>query len=151
MLTTEPTEEMVREWRRIHREYRDRLKPNRKSGAQLNDYFIERYSPERYDSSEFASVVEYNIMMNEHNREKLPQGVPTRIVTYKTGDGGILVGIDLTTGFIHVESEDTEKAAEIYDDLFLFRGLDEKDIDNCFLTAQYIQLTQKERSDQHDL
>ena len=151
MLTEEPTEEMVREWRRIHGEYRDRLKPNRKSGAQVEDYFIERYSPERYDSDEFASAVEYNIMMNEHNREKLPEGELPRIVTYKVNGGDILVGIDLATGFIHVESEDMERAAEIHDDLFLFRGLDEKDIDNCFLTAQYIQLTQKELSDKHDL
>lgn len=139
MLTTEPTEEMVQEWRRIHGEYREKLKPNRKSGEQVNQYFTEKYSPERYDSAEFVSAVEYNIMMNEPEREKLPEGVLPQIVTYKLCDGTISVGIDLATGFIHVESEDIQRAAEIYDDLFLFRGLDEKDIDNCFLTAQYIQ------------
>lgn len=145
MLTTEPTEEMVKEWKRIHVEYREKLKPNRKTGAQVNEYFISRYSPERYDSDEFASVVEYNIMMNEPNREKLPHGGQPQIETYRIGGGEVIVGIDITTGFIHVECEDVQKAAEIYDDLFLFRGLDEKDIDNFFLTAQYIQCLNKKK------
>ena len=143
MLTTEPTPEMIREWKKLHGEYRGKLKPNRKSGAQVREYFISRYSPERYDSDEFASVVEYNIVMNGPNREKLPQGGKPQIVTYKIGDGQVLVGIDLVTGFIHVESEDIRRAEEIYDELFLFRGLDEKDIDNFFLTAQYIQCLNK--------
>ena len=145
MLTTEPTEEMVREWKRIHCEYRDKLKPNRKTGAQVNEYFINRYSPERYDSDEFVSVVEYNIMMNEPNREKLPEGGRPSIAAYKISDGEALVGIDLTTGFIHVECEDIQRAEEIYDDLFVFRGLDEKDIDNFFLTAQYVQCLNKKK------
>lgn len=152
MLTTEPTEEMVQEWKRIHGEYREKLKPNRKNGEQVKEYFTGRYSPEQYDSAEFSSVVEYNIMMNEPNREKLPDGVLPRIVTYTVCNRSVLVGIDLVTGFIHVESEDIQKAEEIYDDLFLFRGLDEKDLDNFFLTAQYVQcLKDKERTGKNDL
>ena len=139
MLTEEPTEEMVREWRRIHSECRGKLKPDRKTGAQVNAYFTDRYSPEHYSSPEFVAVVKDNIMLNEHNREKLSSGAHPEILTYTLGNGSVLVGIDLTTGFIHVESEDIQRSAEIYDELFLFRGLDEKDLDNCFLTAQYIQ------------
>ena len=139
MLTVKPTEEMVQEWRRIHGEYRDRLVPNRKTGAQVNEYFINRYLPEQYDSDEFASVTEYNIIMNEHECEKLPQGVQPQIVTYKISDGPVFVGIDLITGFFHIECENIQKMAKIYDDLFLFRGLDEMDLDNCFMTAQYVQ------------
>ena len=143
MLTTEPSEEMLQEWRRIHCEYRNKLKPNRKSGVQVNEYFMNKYSFEQYDSAELASVVEYNIIMNEHEREKLPQGVQPQPVTYKISDGPVFVGIDLITGFFHIECEDMKKTAEIYDDLFLFRGLDEMDLDNCFLTAQYVQLLNK--------
>ena len=139
MLTEEPTEETVREWRRIHSEYRDRLKPDRKTGAQVNAYFTDRYSPERYNSPRFIDIVKDNIMLNEYNREKLPPGAQPEILTYTLDNGSVLVGIDLTTGFIHVESGDIQRAAELYDELFLFRGLDEKDLDNCFLTAQYIQ------------
>lgn len=116
----------------------------------MNDYFTDRYSPERYASAEFADVVRYNIVMNEYNREKLPHGAAPRIVTYKVADGPVFVGIDLITGFIHVECEDIQKAAEIYDELFLFRGLDEKDINNYFLTAQYIQCQRKDGK-KHDL
>lgn len=144
MLTTKATEKMVRQWKMIHAEYREKLKPDRKTGAQVKEYFIKKYSPEQYASAEFASVAEYNIMMNEHEREKLPEGELPRIETYKLSDGQVLVGIDLVTGFFHVECEDIHRAAEIYDDLFLFRGLDEKDLDNCFLTAQYVQLNKKE-------
>lgn len=144
MLTTEPTEEMLREWRRIHSEYRDRLTPNRKTGAQVNDHFTGRYSPERYNSPEFTAAVKDNIMLNGYNREKLPAGAQPEILTYKLDNGSVLVGIDLTTGFIHVECEDIQRAAEIYDDLFLYRGLDESDLNNCFLTAQYIQCQRKD-------
>ena len=33
--------------------------------------------------------------------------------------------------------------AKIYDDLFVFRGLDEKDLENYFLVAQYIECREK--------
>ncbi len=78
-------------------------------------------------------------MKNESNREKLPQGAVPQIVAYKAKDSSVLVGIDLVTGFFHIEGKDINRVAEIYDDLFLFRGLDETDIKNYFLVAQYIQ------------
>ena len=139
MLTTEPTIEMIREWKRIYNENRDRLKSNRKSGAEINAYFCNKYRFEKYDSLTFHDVVEFNIMENEPNREKLPQDAVPQIVTYKDKESTILVGIDLVTGFFHIEGKDINRVAEIYDDLFLFRGLDEIDIKNYFLVAQYIQ------------
>lgn len=139
MLTTEPTIEMIQEWKCIYNENRDKLKPNRKSGAKINDYFCNKYRFEKLDSLSFHDVVEFNIMKNESNREKLPQGAVPQIVAYKAKDSSVLVGIDLVTGFFHIEGKDINRVAEIYDDLFLFRGLDETDIKNYFLVAQYIQ------------
>lgn len=139
MLTTEPTIEMIQEWKCIYNENRDKLKPNRKSGAEINDYFCIKYRFEKLDSLSFHDVVEFNIMKNESNREKLPQGAVPQIVAYKAKDSSVLVGIDLVTGFFHIEGKDINRVAEIYDDLFLFRGLDETDIKNYFLVAQYIQ------------
>ncbi len=139
MLTTEPTIEMIQEWKCIYNENRDKLKPNRKSGAEINDYFSNKYRFEKLDSLSFHDVVEFNIMKNESNREKLPQGAVPQIVAYKAKDSSVLVGIDLVTGFFHIEGKDINRVAEIYDDLFLFRGLDETDIKNYFLVAQYIQ------------
>lgn len=40
-------------------------------------------------------------------------------------------------------SEDINKSIEIYDNLFIYRGLDEEDLKNYFLVAEYIKLTQK--------
>ena len=139
MLTTEPTIEMIQEWKCIYNENRDKLKPNRKSGAEINDYMCNKYRFEKLDSLSFHDVVEFNIMKNESNREKLPQGAVPQIVAYKAKDSSVLVGIDLVTGFFHIEGKDINRVAEIYDDLFLFRGLDETDIKNYFLVAQYIQ------------
>lgn len=139
MLTTEPTIEMIQEWKCIYNENRDKLKPNRKNGAEINDYFCNKYRFEKLDSLSFHDVVEFNIMKNESNREKLPQGAVPQIVAYKAKDSSVLVGIDLVTGFFHIEGKDINRVAEIYDDLFLFRGLDETDIKNYFLVAQYIQ------------
>lgn len=139
MLTTAPTIEMIQEWKCIYNENRDKLKPNRKSGAEINDYFCNKYRFEKLDSLSFHDVVEFNIMKNESNREKLPQGAVPQIVAYKAKDSSVLVGIDLVTGFFHIEGKDINRVAEIYDDLFLFRGLDETDIKNYFLVAQYIQ------------
>ena len=139
MLTTEPTIEMIQEWKCIYNENRDKLKPNRKSGAKINDYFCNKYRFEKLYSLSFHDVVEFNIMKNESNREKLPQGAVPQIVAYKAKDSSVLVGIDLVTGFFHIEGKDINRVAEIYDDLFLFRGLDETDIKNYFLVAQYIQ------------
>ncbi len=139
MLTTEPTIEMIQEWKCIYNENRDKLKPNRKSGAEINDYICNKYRFEKLDSLSFHDVVEFNIMKNESNREKLPQGAVPQIVAYKAKDSSVLVGIDLVTGFFHIEGKDINRVAEIYDDLFLFRGLDETDIKNYFLVAQYIQ------------
>lgn len=139
MLTTEPTIEMIQEWKCIYNENRDKLKPNRKSGAEINAYFCNKYRFEKLDSLSFHDVVEFNIMKNESNREKLPQGAVPQIVAYKAKDSSVLVGIDLVTGFFHIEGKDINRVAEIYDDLFLFRGLDETDIKNYFLVAQYIQ------------
>ncbi len=146
MLTTEPTIEMVQKWKRIYNENRNCLKPNRKSGAEINDYFYHKYCFDKFDSSAFRDVVKFNIIENELNREKLPQDVAPQIVAYKSKDSSILVGIDLITGFFHIEGEDIDRVAEIYDDLFLFRGLDEKDINNYFLVAQYIQCLDNKKS-----
>ena len=138
MLTTKPTAEMIKEWQRIYKDYRECLFPNRKSGEQVNNYFIDKYKPVMFTSEKFKNVVLYNIIENAHNKEKLPLGSTPNIVTYKAGK--ILVGIDLVTGFFHIEGEDISIVSKIYDDLFLFRGLDEKDLDNYFLVAQFIQL-----------
>ncbi len=141
MLTTEPTLEMLQEWTRLHEEYRPRLSPNRRSGAQVDAYFCEKYPHTPLDSEELREMIAAEILENPHHAEKLPPDTKPDVRCYMSGD--VLVGIDLVTGHIHAESEDTERMAKLYDALFLYRGLDEADLENAFLTAEYVRLSQE--------
>lgn len=141
MLTTKPTPEMLQEWKRLHKEYRPLLSPNRKSGAQVDAYFREKYPHTPMDSAELREMITAEILENPHHAEKLPPDVKPDVRCYLSGD--VLVGIDLVTGHIHAESEDMETMENLYDALFLYRGLDEKDLENAFLTAEYVRLSQE--------
>jgi hypothetical protein len=47
----------------------------------------------------------------------------------------------LISGEFQIECEYVNSIIPIYDDLFVFRGLDNDDIQNYYLVAQYITLT----------
>ncbi len=143
MLTTKPTVEMIEKWKKIFEENQNNLFPNRKTGKEVDEHFKTKYDYEELDSPKHKEIVEYNIMHSNHNKAKLPDGVLPQIAIYKIKNTDILVGIDRITGFFQIESEDKDKMAEIYDELFAFRGLDLMDIDNYFLVAQYIECTSK--------
>lgn len=138
MLMYEPTEEMIEEWKTVFDQVHDKLRPNRKSGEEVDRYFRETYTWKEYASPEFRSMLETGILENEYSSKKL-HGLRPDIRTYRVED--VLVGIDRTSGEFHVESEDFDRMEKIYDDLFAFRGLDEEDLENFFLVAQYVRLT----------
>ena len=50
----------------------------------------------------------------------------------------ITVGIEVKTSFIYVEG-----GSHFYDELTAYAGIDEEDIKNYFLVAQYIQCKEK--------
>ena len=141
MLTMEPTKEMIAEWKQIFEMYRSSLVPNRKSGDKVDQYFREKYPHQIFDNAEFREIVSLNITENDFFRRKLPQNTLPNIQSYKTGN--VLVGIDLCTGEFHIESENIEEVIPIHDDLFTYRGLDAEDINNFFLVAEYVKLTQR--------
>lgn len=89
----------------------------------------------------FKTVVAANIMENEHSYAKMQSGIRPKIRCYRTGD--VFVGIDLISGGFYVEATDMATAVPIYDDLFVFRGLDEDDLENFVLVAEYVKLIQK--------
>lgn len=140
MLTVEPTPEMLAEWKRIFEEHHTEMKPNRKSGAEVDQYFRRKYLHQIFNDAAFQKVVVLNITGNEFSRNKLPKDVLPNIQSYKTGN--VLVGIDLCTGEFYVESENIKEIVPIHDDLFVYRGLDEEDLKNIFLVAEYVKLTQ---------
>ena len=55
-------------------------------------------------------------------------------------ENDIYVGINISTGYFHVECEDITRAVPIWDDLFIKRGLSSADINNYVLTGQYLEL-----------
>lgn len=140
MQTTGVTKEMIQDWRRIYDIFHSSMKLNRKTGIELNTYFKSKYTYHVYNDETFKRVVELSIMEHEYSRDKLSGRSPA-VNTYRIGD--ILVGIDVTSGEFHVECEDMKKAEPIYDDLFLYRGLDAEDLKNYFLVAEYVKLKQK--------
>ena len=142
MLTTEPTQEMIKEWKGIFDSRHTAMSPDRKSGAEVDAFFRDHYSYQLLDSAEFRDMVAAEIMENDFLREKLPEGALPDIRCYTADD--VMVGIDINSGEFHVESEDIDKVVLVHDDLFVYRGLDEKDLSNFFLVAEYVKLTEKQ-------
>ena len=83
-------------------------------------------------------------MENVHPNDKLEDGTRPDIRCYRTGNA--LVGIDLVSGAFHVEAVDMAEAIPVYNDLFVFRGLSEDDLKNFVLVAEYVRLTQNDRT-----
>jgi hypothetical protein len=91
------------------------------------------------------------VLGNKYYKEKLLIGKAPRAITFTIehkGYGNILykkqdsifngidisVGIELETGFFC-----TEGNSILYDELIAFRGLDESDLKNYYLVAEYIE------------
>jgi len=142
MLTTEPTEEMIEKWKSIFSVYHSVLKANRKSGIEIDNYFKRKYPYQVYNDTELQKAASLNITENDYFKNKLPKDTLPNVQCYKSGD--VLVAIDLYTGEFHVEGENIEDVILIHDDLFLFRGLDEEDLKNYFLVAEYVKLAENE-------
>ena len=138
MLISEPTKEMIAEWQKLYNENRHGMKANRKTGIELDKYFCEKYDYQVWDDKNFEIVVMENILLNDYYKDKLGNNQAPFVKTYKVKD--VYVGIDTESGYFQIESENMKLMEEIYDDLFLFRGLDECDLNNYFLVAEYVQI-----------
>lgn len=141
MITTKLSNEKLKEYRKLYIECRNSLKPNRKSGQEVDRYFVDTYNATRVENPIFKKVVEYNILTNDFKREKLPLGTRPDVNVYMLDD--VLVGIDVVSGEFHVECRDIDRMSEIYDNLFAFRGLDKDDLKNFVLVGEYIKCTEK--------
>ena len=131
MITTEVNSEQIENWKKIYSENKNNLVVNRISDKELNDYFVEKYHPNKEAPSQFVDTVILNAKEN---------GKQEPIISAYILAGNIYVGIDLNTGFFQVECEDIDKMKIIWDDLFIVRGLSEEDIENFVIAAQYILL-----------
>lgn len=135
MITAPVTREQLERRKKLWSENISSLKPNRITGRQLNEYFCQKYSPAVFEDDGFKEVVKFNLMQ-EYGAKA---GAGAKIVCY-TADRDIYVGIDLDTGFFHIESQRIEACVPIYNDLYVKRGLNERDLQNYVLTGQYLEL-----------
>jgi len=150
MLMQEPTPELTEEWKRTYRRYGTRLTPNRKKGAEVLRYLKNKYPLEEAADERWKQIVLANMLHDRHLLEKLPAGKTPRAVAFhvlETGAGktlyekqdelfkgmNITAGVEIETAAFHVEG-----SSLLWDELFAFRGLDEKDLKNYYLVAEYV-------------
>ena len=150
MLTHEPTIEEIAGWKQVFTAYKPRLKPNRKSGEEVLTYLRSRYPLRDLADADADQVVIQNILLNESLARELPPGgasQPVCCLIERVGAGDalyreqdacfagieIFVGIDLVTGYFVVEG-----SSLLWDELYAFRGLNERDLSNCYSVAEYI-------------
>lgn len=145
MILSDLTHEKIAEMKRLYEAYRTVLCPNRKTGAEVDEYLRNKYPCLPYADCAFRDIVAANIMENEHFRAKLQGDTHADIRSYRIGD--ILIGIDFISGEFHIEAEGMANAAHIYDDLLVFCGLDEDDLKNFTLVAEYVRLTLNDRGE----
>ncbi|MDR2737243.1 MAG: hypothetical protein LBB49_06715 [Gracilibacteraceae bacterium] len=65
MLTQTATPEMLAEWKTTWMEYKDKLHPNRKTGAELTEYVTGKYPLKVWHDQRFTQAVIFNILQNE--------------------------------------------------------------------------------------
>lgn len=135
MLNKQATPEMIEEWKLIFEQYKDKLKPNRKTGQELVDYLLSKYSLTPVLNDDAKQVISLNVLKNKHIKEKLPQGLKPNPVAfcYNDDDNIIFIGIDLSSGYYCVEGNSL-----LWDELCAFQGLDSKDLKNYYCVSQYI-------------
>ena len=150
MLMQEVTPELIETWKALSDEYRAKLYPNRKTAIDMIEYLKQKYSVAEITEEKWKQVVVGNVLLNECHANKLLAGrTPTAVVftINNTGAGRALyekqddvfkglkitVGIELETAFFHVEG-----SSMLWDELFAFRGLDEDDLNNYYLVAEYV-------------
>ena len=150
-----PTPALIAHWLSVFKTYRSRLVPNRKSTAAVIAYLSERYPLEAVDTAAALAVVTGNITGNRPFAEKCPpdralrpvvfciprQGSGVRLYEQREalyGDAPIMVGLEHETAFVMVEG-----SSDLADELVAFAGLDQADLDNYYLVANYITCLEK--------
>jgi hypothetical protein len=155
MLIQEPTPEMVQSWKETYDTYRPGLKPNNKPIQDVITYLKENYPVIERTEENLILVVIENVTRNEYSANKIPTGKTPLSQVFQienTGTGKslyesqdeifkgcpIIVGFERESGYFMVEG-----SSHLWDELFVYRGLDEDDLNNYYLVAEYVALTRQ--------
>ncbi len=157
------SKEKLSEWREIHKQYRDKLTPNRKSGSDVLEYLKSKYLFDELSDDSALRVISETVLKNEFFRQKLSENMtpnPKTFILRNEGNGRLIyenqediwegcpvfVGIDLSTGYVQVEG-----SCRLYDEIYAFQGIDEYDLENCVRVADYIECIKKFGTEQYNL
>ena len=92
MIIKKPTEQDLKNWQSIWLEHKDKMTPNRKSGAELLSYLQSKYIlTEIYDKNAVDAIIG-NVTMNACHSEKLPKGtapIPRTFFLENSGCGEV--------------------------------------------------------------
>lgn len=156
MIVKATTQEQLEQWKAVWEEYKDRLKPNRKTGGEVLAYLRSRYSLTEVGDQAALQAISENVTENQYLREKLPKGRqpdPRAFYLENCGEGEkfyspenrddpevwggtitrIFIGVDLSSGFYMVEG-----STMLWDELCAFQGVDERDLENFVIVAEYV-------------
>lgn len=155
MLMKEVTPEMVQGWKETYAIYRPMLRPNKRPVQEVISYLTGKYPVTELTDPTLLQVVSDNVTGNDFSAKKLPAGRspdPRVFRIEETGAGSdlydnqdevfrgiqIIVGFDRETGNFMVEG-----SSRLWDELFIFMGLDEHDLTNYYLVAEYVECLRK--------
>ena len=150
MLMQEATTEMVKAWKATFDKYRMQLRPNKKTTFEIIKYLKQKYILAEQTGEKLNKIVVDNVILNDCHASKLPVGKTPIAKVFFVEDTGagkllyeqqdnvfkgtkIIVGVELETAFFMVEG-----SSFLWDELFALRGLDEDDLNNYYLVAEYI-------------
>ena len=149
------SKEKVFEWREIHKQFKDKLTPNRKSGKQVLEYLLNKYLLDEFNEEKGFRAVAETVLNNDFLKQKLPpnsQPKPKTFILRNEGNGNfiyenqediwescpVFIGIDLNSGYVQIEG-----SCLLYDEIYAFQGIDEYDIENCVRVAEYIECVKR--------
>jgi len=150
-----PTKETIKEWKSIFEEYKSLFHPNNKEMSLVIKYLMQKYPMEEVASRRYMKVLIANIKMSKVYTKKIPQGKELIPIVFTIPNEGnaralyecqnniysgiqITVCMELETGFFMVEGSD-----ELNDEITAFKGLDEGDLKNYYLVANYVRCLKK--------
>ena len=149
------SKEKVFEWRETHKQFKDKLTPNKKSGKEVLEYLQNKYLLDEINEETAFNAVYETVLNNEFQKQKLlpnSRPKPRTFILKNEGNGKtiydnqediwencqIFIGIDLSTGYVQIEG-----SSLLYDEIYAFQGIDEFDIENCVRVADYIDCLKK--------
>lgn len=156
MILDQPSEEKFKEWVKVWQEYAPQLKPNRRSGIEVARFILKKYKTEEIRDELIASGFARTVMMNSHQRCKLPEDTEPDPKIFKILNEGpgqklyenkdeifkevkdIIVIIDISSGCYSVEG-----SSLLWDELCAYQGLDKNDLDNPVCVAEYVECMKK--------